>query len=137
MNHFRSVHRDLKKTGELTVQEGINHTDLINMVSEGVKNALVHSPGQDENIESLNTVSETEDLKKQLAEMQLIIKDLQSSQQHQPPPPFYQHPSNNQRNWQKSPFQNMTHRYNNNPYANNYYPRGNKHIKNKKPRKYC
>ena len=136
MIHFRDVHQDLKKTGELTVQEGINHADLINMVSEGVKNALEQAPEQPPE-ESINITTETDSLKQQLAEMQIIIKDLQTTKQNsiQPQPTYYQHPNHLPRQYQ--PFQDMTNHYNNHPYANGYYPRGNKHIKTRKPRQYC
>ena len=38
--HFRSEHKELKKTGQLTIEEGMNQTNLVNMISEGVKSAL-------------------------------------------------------------------------------------------------
>ena len=37
---FRDTHRAMKKTGELRQQEGLNHTELMNVVSDGVRDAI-------------------------------------------------------------------------------------------------
>lgn len=74
--HFRDVQKNLRKTGSLTVEEGINHTELINMVSEGVRNAMAAEPK--ENVELANLAQENLDVKKQLADMKLLINQMKN-----------------------------------------------------------
>ena len=41
---FRTAHRAMKKTGELQQHDGLNHTELMNVVSEGVREAIKEMP---------------------------------------------------------------------------------------------
>ena len=52
---FRRVQVGLRKAGSLTVEEGINHSELVNMVSEGVKPAK-EDTGLPLRAESMNNV---------------------------------------------------------------------------------
>ena len=105
---FCSVQVALQKAGSLTVEEGINHSELINMVSQGVKQAIEDSsPPQLEtadNIQNENNLQEQmNDMKVMMAQITSENQGLQTSksrlqqQQNHPPPllnvtnhqPFY------------------------------------------------
>ncbi len=43
-SHFREAQKALRRTGALTVQESLNHTELVNLVQQGVQQALATSP---------------------------------------------------------------------------------------------
>ena len=109
---FRSVQVALRKSGSLTVEDGINHSELINMVSQGVKQAIEDSsPPQ---FETANNIQDENCLQEQLNEMKAMMAQLTSEnhalqasksnlqqQQSQPPPlsnvtnhqPFYPVPN--------------------------------------------
>ena len=52
---FCRVQLGLRKAGSLTVEEGINHSELVNMVSQGVKQAI-EDAGPPPQTESINNV---------------------------------------------------------------------------------
>ena len=54
--HVRDAQIALRKTGEITVDEGLNHTNIVNMVTEGVRAALAE---QQSDKEVANNTSET------------------------------------------------------------------------------
>ena len=57
--HFRDAQIALRKTGEITVEEGLNHTAVVDMVTEGVRAAFAENePTQ----EQMNNASETKEL---------------------------------------------------------------------------
>lgn len=39
-SHFRDAQKSLRRTGALTLQESINHTEIVNLVQQGVQQAL-------------------------------------------------------------------------------------------------
>ena len=43
---FREAQKAMRKTGELNTPDGINHTELLNVVSEGVKQGLISATPQ-------------------------------------------------------------------------------------------
>ena len=73
--HFRNVQIALRKTGELTIDEGLNHSAIVDMVTEGVRVAL------DEQPEQVNIMTETESLKQQLEEMRELMEKMNNTQQ--------------------------------------------------------
>ena len=44
--HFRQAQLEMRQTGALTVQEAINHTQLMELVSQGVQDAILEHAGQ-------------------------------------------------------------------------------------------
>ena len=109
---FRSVQLALRKDGSLTVEDRINHSELSNMVSQGVKEAIVgSSPPQ---FKTANNIQDENSLQEQLNEIKAMMAQLTSEnhalqasksnlqqQQSQPPPlsnvtnhqPFYPVPN--------------------------------------------
>ena len=68
-----------KITGDLTIEEGLNHTAIVDMVSEGVCATLAdHEPPE---LEQVNNVYKTENLQAQLNEMYQIIERMNNTQQ--------------------------------------------------------
>ena len=79
-NHFREAQISLRKTGEITIEEGINHTEMINLVSKGVRAALEEHEQPRE--ETANNVEETNsDLRQQLDEMRQMLEQMNAVQQ--------------------------------------------------------
>eukprot|EP00957_Ditylum_brightwellii_P180035 13714769-Ditylum_brightwellii.AAC.1 len=39
-SHFRDTQKALRKTGALTVQEGMNQEEIVNMIAEGIQHAI-------------------------------------------------------------------------------------------------
>ena len=74
--HFRDAQKNLRKTGQLTNNNNLNETNLVNMISEGVRTAM------DEKQENLK--NEIKELQRQLNDMQQkmdkILKDQQTHQ---------------------------------------------------------
>ena len=81
--HFRDIQIALRKTGDLTIDEGLNHTEIVNMISEGVRVALEdhYSNEQENNNEQANNIEETEMLRTQLREMKELIEKMSNTQQ--------------------------------------------------------
>ena len=73
-NFFRQVQVALHKTGGLTVQDGINHSELVNMVSEGVRQAMVER-GPDLDEIAFN-MQEENNMQQQLSEMKEMMEQL-------------------------------------------------------------
>ena len=71
-NYFFAVQVALRKTNGITVDEGMNHTELVNMVSEGVTQAIeTHKPPG-----TINNVQDNQqrlDLQQKLAEMKTLV----------------------------------------------------------------
>ena len=78
---FRKAQRAMRKTGELTIQEGINHTELVNLVSEGVFQAMgetgKHPEPNIELEERANAVKRIDNHATEMAEMREMIKSMQ------------------------------------------------------------
>ena len=88
-NHFSKAQILLRKTGEITIEEGLNQAAMINMVSEGVQAALAeHKPRAEES----NNAEETNNPKQQLEEMFQMIEQINAAQQpiKQQPKPMQQ-----------------------------------------------
>ena len=76
--HFCDVKISLRKTGKITVDEGLNHASVVNMVLEGVQAALAeHTPPN----EQANNTTETEDLCRQVHKMQQLLEHMNNAQQ--------------------------------------------------------
>ena len=41
--HFREAQKALRRTGALTIQESLNHAELVNLVQQGVQQAMANS----------------------------------------------------------------------------------------------
>ena len=84
--HVREAQIALRKTGKITIDEGLNHTNIVNMVTEGVRAALADQKITEEVV---NNTNETENLRQQLLEIKQLVKQMnvaqQSNQQTQPP----------------------------------------------------
>eukprot|EP00957_Ditylum_brightwellii_P102416 7806762-Ditylum_brightwellii.AAC.2 len=48
-SHYHKAQTDLCRTGSLMVEDRIDHTDMINMISEGIRQALFEAPVNNEN----------------------------------------------------------------------------------------
>ena len=69
--HFRNVQISLCETGELTINEGLNHFAIVDVVAEGVWAELdEHEPE-----EQANNMAEAENLRQQIEEMQVLIEE--------------------------------------------------------------
>ena len=51
---FREAQKTMRKTGELNTPDGINHTELLNVVSEGVKQGLISEIDMTKHANSVN-----------------------------------------------------------------------------------
>ena len=69
--HFRDAQIALHKREEITVKEGLNHTEMVNMVTKGVQSAFEENKN---NAEQANNVTETEQLQQQVEEMGNLIE---------------------------------------------------------------
>eukprot|EP00957_Ditylum_brightwellii_P211195 15365875-Ditylum_brightwellii.AAC.1 len=80
--HFRDAQKALKKTGTLTIQDGMNHTEMINLVAEGIKKAL--NMNNEKKVEQINMAqnNEVSALQQQLAEIWTLIESMQKGQQN-------------------------------------------------------
>ena len=153
--HFSDIQIALRKTGEISIEEGLNHASVVNMVTEGVRAALAeHAPV----VEQPDTVTETEQqLREQVKEMQKMIEQMNAAQQNnmhqqqqaptqQPfyntpyqPQPFYAHPNMHD---QQGNFYPTWNNYRNNRGGRGGRGRGNRggrggRSNTQRERKYC
>eukprot|EP00957_Ditylum_brightwellii_P155487 11835527-Ditylum_brightwellii.AAC.1 len=74
--------------GSLTVEDGINHTEMINMVSEGIFQALAEAPTNDENA---NLMNKNTTIRAEMDDLRNMIVELNPHTNHmQQPPSTYQ-----------------------------------------------
>ena len=118
--HFRDVQIALRKTGEISIEEGLNHTTVVNMVTEGIRAAFSeHEPV----LEQANNVAEAEQLRQQVKEMQQLLEQMNAAQQ-----PSNQQPRMNtpdQQHFHPTPYQTRPTPYQQHPFyaqANMYQP---------------
>ena len=90
--HFRNAQKGLRRTGALTVQDSINHTDLLNLVQQGVQMALTEKDSATETTTTNTSTSQvnsvTSDLTLQTLQTQMelmtqmmeTLKTMQTSQ---------------------------------------------------------
>ena len=138
---FRTAQRAMRKTGELGVNEGLNHAELINVVSEGVKQAITENAPDTTTpmmMEQANAVNEEASWITQMTQLQEQMNQIQQmllasktpptqqslNQEWQncmptQPPFMHQHPLGNITN-------TMPNQYPNNQQQNNIprYPNG-------------
>ena len=74
--HFRDVQIASHKTGDLTINKGLNHTKIVNMVSEGVQ--VAHE--EQEPVKQVNRTEETHNLCTQLNGMRELIEKMNNAQ---------------------------------------------------------
>ena len=84
--HFRDAQIALRRTGDITMEQGLNHTELLNMVEQGVRAALADQ-------ESPPPLEETNQLKQQVNEMRTIIERLQMANSTQQQPATFPQPT--------------------------------------------
>ena len=76
--HFRDAQISLRKTGDITIEEGLNHTAVVDMVAEGARTALAeHVPPKEE---QANNTTETKLLQHQIQEMRQLIDQMTMNQ---------------------------------------------------------
>ena len=98
---FRRVQVALRKAGSLTVEDGINHSELVNMVSQGVKQAIedTNQPQEESvnNVQNENILGQLEEMKEMMAQLAAENQALQASKaQPQKPPASFNNSTNNQ-----------------------------------------
>eukprot|EP00957_Ditylum_brightwellii_P146613 11161242-Ditylum_brightwellii.AAC.1 len=74
--------------GELTVEDSINNTELVNMVMDGAQQALQYGPIP--NQEASNLASENLETKEKLASMEQIVNQIQQQMAQSQARPFQQ-----------------------------------------------
>ena len=84
-SHFRNVQKGLRRTGRLTVEESMNHADLVNIVSEGVRDAMANN---NENQEFALLSQENAQVKQELQSMKELVKQVQQQAANQMQQPF-------------------------------------------------
>ena len=77
-NHFRDAQIALCKTGKIIFDEGLNHTAVVDMVTEGFRTAFTEN-----DTEQLNNADEKEDFRCQGEEMRALIEQMNAVQQQQ------------------------------------------------------
>ena len=111
--HFRDAQIALRRTGDITMEQGLNHAELINMVEQGVRAALAEQTQTDTQQNDENT-----DLRNQLQEMRTLLDELSvanaTQQPVQQPPVVHPYIQKTQHNIQ--PFMQQ------NPFPMQYYP---------------
>ena len=143
--HARDAQLILRNTGQLTVQESMNQTEIVNLVSEGVRQALAEHTAP-ENTDSLqeqaNSVQVQDPMQAQLNDMRNILQQVQSAMavrenpQQAPAPPaasamFYPY---------HMPFFNPYHMAQMPQFQGGFPPNQQHHQQNKRPfrqRFYC
>ena len=115
---FRNAQRAMRKTGELGVNEGLNHTELINVVSEGVKQAITENTPEPQTVlEQANAVNDENMWLNQMAQLQEQMNQIQQMFLASKQPPVQQ---THQQGWQncmppqqqvmqQQPLTNITH----------------------------
>ena len=58
--HFRNAQKALRRTGALTIQDTINHTDLLNLVQQGVQMALAEKEPPTDTLTTTETTQKGE-----------------------------------------------------------------------------
>eukprot|EP00957_Ditylum_brightwellii_P017894 1347712-Ditylum_brightwellii.AAC.1 len=89
--HFCDAQKIFRKTGVLTVQEALHTEQIVNMVSEGINQALMMKDNQ------ITVQQNKSNLVQRLAEMQEMIQNMQNqtnSNDNQENAPYY-HPTAN------------------------------------------
>ena len=77
-NHFRKAKIALRKTRKISVDEGLNHTAVVNMITEGVRVAFLENSA-----EQINNADKKYDLRCQVEEIRALIEKINAAQQHQ------------------------------------------------------
>ena len=73
--HFCDAQIALHKTGEITVKEGINHTEMFNMGTKGVREAFAETT-----TEQANNINKNEELRNQVDELYTLIEQMNAAQ---------------------------------------------------------
>ena len=107
-DHFRAIHRGLRKRGELTVEDAFNKNDVVNLVTEGIREGIQLALNANQENEDPASNGKDDHQKAMLAkidEMQETINRLQNenkfNNQMQQQPPVMQRPP---MQWQQPQF---------------------------------
>eukprot|EP00957_Ditylum_brightwellii_P188379 14341051-Ditylum_brightwellii.AAC.1 len=80
---FHKAQHELQCTGDIIVEEGLNHTELIKMVTEGVQQALAYSTLynllEEQKEQAVNLTNDNSTLQHKLAELQAQLAELQNA----------------------------------------------------------
>ena len=130
--HFREAQQELRNSGDLTVEQAMEKSDLVNAVTESINNIMLEHKQNDntekENIESLNAIisKQKDELKQQMDDFKAHINDLKLQQQPkaQPFAPWNMNQYHNMQPYGPTPFHPtfmspFQHPYNNNNNFNN------------------
>eukprot|EP00957_Ditylum_brightwellii_P003312 250986-Ditylum_brightwellii.AAC.1 len=117
---MQAAQKALQRTGELTVQDDINQVEIVNMVAEGIQQAMKSLPTNiidEHRQETVNLVEETTAMQKKLDDMHDLVHQMQHkmAQQQQQPPPYTQpqyHQSNYCPNYNRQQYQPFNDRTN-------------------------
>eukprot|EP00957_Ditylum_brightwellii_P207842 15354767-Ditylum_brightwellii.AAC.1 len=77
---FHEAKKEIQRTGELTLNDSINQHEIINMVSEGIQQAIKNPPHEileEYKVEIANAVQQNTQLQQQLKEIQQPMVKLQ------------------------------------------------------------
>ena len=78
--YFQAVQVALHKTGGITVDDRMNHADLVNMVSEGVHQAI-EAQTPPETINNVQDNNQSQNVHQQLAKMRTLVEQLRTDNQ--------------------------------------------------------
>eukprot|EP00957_Ditylum_brightwellii_P047841 3634186-Ditylum_brightwellii.AAC.1 len=99
---MREAQKALRCTGELTVQDAINQVEIINMMAEGIQQAMKNprtSILDEHRQETANLAEENVNMQKKLDDMHNLVKQMQDQMAQQQPTYVqqgYQQPYNHQ-----------------------------------------
>eukprot|EP00957_Ditylum_brightwellii_P151061 11503154-Ditylum_brightwellii.AAC.1 len=85
--HFRDAQKALRKTGAITVQKGMNQEQMVNMIAEGIQQAISLKDQKEQQDQAENMVSaEEKSLQQELADMFATIQAIQQNNMQQQHP---------------------------------------------------
>ena len=76
--HFCDAQIALRKTGEITIDQGLNHAAVVDMVTEGVRAAFAESTPPEQQV---NNTSKNKQLRRQVNEMRGLMELMNAAQQ--------------------------------------------------------
>ena len=83
---MREAQKALQCTGELTVQDAINQVEIVNMVAEGIQQAMKNPPTSiidEHRQETANLVEENTAMQKKLDDMADMVRQMQQQMAQQ------------------------------------------------------
>ena len=129
--HFRKAQKELRRTGDLTIEQSISHAELVDRITEGVQQAVQQQMQPDDTTilaanlaNENNTQQQLDELQERYNELIMATTSEQQITDHQPynnnHPPQYQnqYQQNNQQRYQNQFYRNQNQpTYNNRQYG--------------------